>query len=70
MDIVYSPEHRRHRGEFEMYRGARVPCFEKPERADMVLEALRRRAVGTVVAPERFGLAPVARVHAPSRKAR
>jgi len=64
MDIVYSPEHRRHRGEFEMYRGARVPCFEKPERADMVLAALRRRAVGTVVAPERFGLAPVARVHA------
>jgi acetoin utilization deacetylase AcuC-like enzyme len=64
MDIVYSPEHRGHRGEFEMYRGERVPCFEKPERADMVLDALVRHGVGTIVAPEAFDLATIGRVHA------
>jgi acetoin utilization deacetylase AcuC-like enzyme len=64
MDIVYSPAHRHHRGEFEMFRGERVPCFEKPERADMVLAALVRRRAGAVIAPDAFGLAPIERVHA------
>jgi len=64
MDIVYSPDHRHHRGQFEMFRGERVPCFEKPERADMVLAALLRRHAGTVIAPDAFGLGPIGRVHA------
>jgi acetoin utilization deacetylase AcuC-like enzyme len=64
MDIVYSAAHRQHRGEFEMHRGERQPCFEKPERADMVLEVLSRRGVGALWAPDTFGLAPIERVHA------
>ena len=65
MHIIYSDGHRAHRGEFEFYRGELVPCFEKPERADFVLAALQARALGPVLAPESFSLAPIERVHAP-----
>ena len=64
MDIVYSAAHHQHRARFEMHRGERVPCFEKPERADMVLEALVRRDIGPLLAPGAFGKAPILRVHA------
>lgn len=39
MDIIYSPDHHAHRGEFEIYRGERIPCFEKPERTDSSVTA-------------------------------
>jgi acetoin utilization deacetylase AcuC-like enzyme len=65
MKIVYSDRHRVHRGEFEIYRGELVPCFEKPERADFVLAAVRSQRIGPVVEPRSFGLAPLERVHAP-----
>lgn len=65
MQVVYSDRHRVHRGEFEFFRGELVPCFEKPERADFVLAAVQRRGIGPIVEPQRFGLAPLERVHAP-----
>jgi len=64
MQIIYSDRHRVHRGEFEVYRGELVPCFEKPERADFVLEAVTERRIGSVIEPRRHGLAPLERVHA------
>ena len=42
-----------------------MPCFEKPERADFVLAAVRSQRIGPVVEPRSFGLAPLERVHAP-----
>jgi acetoin utilization deacetylase AcuC-like enzyme len=65
MQIFYSPAHRAHRGEMEFYRGELVPCFEKPERADMVLDAVRAADIGPVLPPRPFGLAPLERVHSP-----
>ncbi|KRB94231.1 histone deacetylase family protein [Noviherbaspirillum sp. Root189] len=65
MDIIYSPDHQLHRGEFEFYRGELVPCFEKPERADYVLSAVTAQDVGTVCEPEPFPLTAIERVHAP-----
>ncbi|MFC7515261.1 histone deacetylase family protein [Herbaspirillum sp. GCM10030257] len=65
MDIIYSPDHQLHRGEFEFYRGELVPCFEKPERADYVFNAVTAQAVGTVCDPEPFPLTAIERVHAP-----
>lgn len=65
MDIVYSDTHRAHRGEFEFFRGRQVPCFEKPERADMVLAVLVSRQIGEIVAPAAHPLDQIARVHAP-----
>jgi acetoin utilization deacetylase AcuC-like enzyme len=65
MDIIYSPDHRVHRGEFEFFRGELVPCFEMPERADHVHEALVRHGIGNIAAPDTFPMSLIERVHAP-----
>jgi acetoin utilization deacetylase AcuC-like enzyme len=65
MDIVCSDAHRAHHGEFEFYRGERVPCFETPARADIVRAALMASGLGALVEPEAFPLAPLERVHTP-----
>jgi acetoin utilization deacetylase AcuC-like enzyme len=40
MKAVYSPLHARHAGGVELYRGALVPTFETPERAEIIRAAL------------------------------
>lgn len=63
MDIFFNELHHQHRGEREFYRGALVPCFEKPERADWVLQQLQSRQVGQVLPTTDHGDAPLHRVH-------
>jgi acetoin utilization deacetylase AcuC-like enzyme len=65
MKIVYSDRHRLHRGDKEMYRGQLVPCFEKPERADFVHDAVKQRKLGPILEPKEFPVAAIERVHAP-----
>jgi acetoin utilization deacetylase AcuC-like enzyme len=65
MKVIYSERHRLHRGEMEMYRGQLVPCFEKPERADYVYEAVKARNIGPILQPKEFPVAAIERVHAP-----
>jgi acetoin utilization deacetylase AcuC-like enzyme len=48
-----------------MFRGEQVPCFEKPERADMVLAEFERRGLGQVVTPHGVSLASLERIHTP-----
>ena len=43
MLIVHSPAHQAHAPAVEFFRGERVPCFESPQRAEFVLQALRAR---------------------------
>lgn len=40
MKVAYSPLHARHAGGVELYRGALVPTFEVPERAEIIRAAL------------------------------
>jgi acetoin utilization deacetylase AcuC-like enzyme len=40
MKCVYSPLHARHEGGVELYRGALIPTFETPERAEIIRSAL------------------------------
>ncbi len=63
MITFYNHQHSQHHGQFEMYRGAMVPCHEVPARADHVLAELQRRALGVVQAPQAFGDASLATVH-------
>ena len=65
MLTVYSPRHHLHQAKLELVFGEVVPCFEKPERADRVLERVREVGLGDVIAPRTFGLDPVQRVHRP-----
>lgn len=63
MLTFYNEHHAQHRGKFEMFRGELVPCFEKPERADMVLAEFERRGLGQVVTPHGVSLASLERIH-------
>ena len=63
MLTVYSNDHQLHRGKYEFANGQLLPCFECPERADLVIEAVRRANLGQIIEPDDFGLDPVRRVH-------
>ena len=43
MKTFHNPEHTRHVGQHEMFRGKLVPCHEVPARLDHVLAELERR---------------------------
>ena len=62
---VFSPDHRLHHGKAELIDGALCPCHERPERADLVHDAVGAAGLGEIMGPEDFGLGPIARVHSP-----
>jgi acetoin utilization deacetylase AcuC-like enzyme len=63
MKTFYNQIHARHQGQFEMYRGSLVPCFEVAARADRVLLELKARPVGQVLEPQQWDDAVLASVH-------
>jgi len=65
MKVFYNDAHPLHHGRHEMFRGELVPCFEVPARADHVLQELRRRGLGTIVAAPSVERRAFERVHAP-----
>ena len=65
MRTIYNHLHALHQGQFEMFRGQLVPCFEVPARADHVLRELQQRGVGPVEAAREFDAGALARIHAP-----
>ena len=65
MITFYNPHHALHQGQFEMFRGALVPCHEVPARADHVLAELQRRQLGEVRNPQPFAAAALESIHSP-----
>lgn len=65
MQIVHSPLHLRHAGGMELHRGELVPCYEKPERADYIRDALLE-AGHALVPPREFGMDALHDVHEPA----
>ena len=65
MLTFYNEQHGQHRGRFEMFRGEMVPCFETPERAELVLAELARRNLGPIVTPQGVPLMSLERIHTP-----
>lgn len=65
MKTIYSDEHALQAGRVELFKGELVPCFEKPERARIVLERVREVELGEVVPPGSFDREALTRVHAP-----
>ena len=64
MITFYNSHHALHQGQFEMYRGALVPCHEVPARADHVLAELKLRELGEVLNPRPFGAEALQSIHA------
>ena len=48
-----------------MFRGALVPCFEVPARADYVLAEIQSRKLGTVLPPQAFDETALTGIHSP-----
>lgn len=65
MLTFYNELHGQHRGKFEIFRGEMVPCFETPERADVVVAELGRRNLGRIVTPQGVPLMSLERIHTP-----
>ena len=65
MITFYNHLHAQHQGKVEMFRGALVPCFEVPARADHVLAELQRRKLGVVQHPHVFDDAALETIHSP-----
>jgi acetoin utilization deacetylase AcuC-like enzyme len=63
MRTFLNPHHALHHGKVEMFRGALVPCFEVPARADFVRRELEARKLGPVESPPAFGDETIARIH-------
>jgi acetoin utilization deacetylase AcuC-like enzyme len=63
MLIVANPDHARHSGRHEMFRGRLVPCHEVPARLDHVLAELGRRPLGDIRPPPPIEKAQLERVH-------
>lgn len=63
MKVIYTEKQRLHHVRFEFLNGEATPCFEKPERADMVLSALNNHGGFTMVEPNSYGDAPLRWVH-------
>jgi hypothetical protein len=63
MKTVYSERHRLQDGKAELIDGRLLPCFEKPERAELIIARVRAVGLGEVVAPQEHGLEPLRRVH-------
>ncbi len=55
MRTVYSERHRLQDGKAELIDGKLLPCFEKPERAELILARVREVGLGEVLAPEEHG---------------
>lgn len=65
MKTFYNHLHAQHQGKVEMFRGALVPCFEVPARADHVLAELQRRKLGEVRQPQAFEDSALTAIHSP-----
>ena len=63
MKIFHNPDHARHSGRQEMYRGRLVPCHEVPARLDHVMAELQHRPMGELLAPPPAPRARIERVH-------
>ncbi len=65
MKVVHSPAHASHAYSHEFEGGRFIAAKEVPARIDLVLDAIKVRAVGEVVPPQHFGNVPILRVHTP-----
>lgn len=72
MLVIHNPEHARHAGRHEMFRGRLVPCHEVPQRLDHVMAELQRRRIAPLTTPAQLHAgedaafeALLRRVHAP-----
>lgn len=65
MQVVFSAHQQRHAGRKELTEGELVPCFERPQRAQIILAHLSAAGFAEPVVPVDHGLGPIRAVHDP-----
>jgi acetoin utilization deacetylase AcuC-like enzyme len=63
MITIYSSSHRGHDPQAEFLDGRLQRIFERPERAERIIEAVREAKLGEIREPTTFGIDPIVRVH-------
>jgi acetoin utilization deacetylase AcuC-like enzyme len=63
MKIIYNADHVKHAAQHEFFRGEKVEAFEKPSRADFVLQTMRDAKLGDIISPQSFPVTAITRVH-------
>jgi acetoin utilization deacetylase AcuC-like enzyme len=61
--LVASDDHLAHSGLIELFAGRPIPCFESPERATVIRDALLATGAYDLQAPQEHGPDPIAAVH-------
>ncbi len=65
MQTVYSSAHLLHAPAKEFLDGALVDVFEKPSRAELILQAVKRANLGEIIPPQDYGMKPIQAIHTP-----
>jgi acetoin utilization deacetylase AcuC-like enzyme len=63
LETIYSEKHKLRDSKTELYGGMLVYPFERPSRAEYVLARVKSEKLGTVSAPDDFGMAPILAIH-------
>ena len=63
METIFSEKHRLRNSRTELYGGELVEPFERPSRAEYIVERVRAVDLGPVSAPDEFGMEPILAVH-------
>jgi len=63
MKTVFTEKHKLRNARTELYGGELVQPFERPSRAEYIIERVRESGLGTVVEPDDFGMTPISQVH-------
>lgn len=63
MLTIYTERHRLQNGNVELISGEFKPCFERPERAEQIIERVREVKLGPVEPPRQYPTAVLERVH-------
>jgi acetoin utilization deacetylase AcuC-like enzyme len=63
MKTIYSEDHYKHQGKYELINGEFLPPFENVKRVEIILERIKSTNMGEIIFPKDFGLEPIKRVH-------
>ncbi|MFK7746698.1 MAG: histone deacetylase family protein [Roseobacter sp.] len=63
MDTIYTEKHHLRNAKTELYGGQLVEPFERPSRAEYIIQRVRDVSLGGVIAPDDFGMAPLTAIH-------
>lgn len=63
METIFSEDHKFRNARTELYGGELVIPFERPSRAEYIIDRVREVGLGQVSAPQDFGLDPILAIH-------